>query len=177
MAFVIKNKSGHTAKDIQIAVFRYMRDAYSILVPNVNPASWAECDLLGVRKSDYVEELEVKISRSDFKNDAKKTVVVQNGDKYPTMLKYEALERGLAPINYFSYVVPAGLLEPNEVPDFAGLIYIAPGGYPHRVKKAKLLHKRKATYEDKFHYIKTMPFRVWDYMMGKRGPVQLTAQK
>lgn len=44
--------------------------------------------------------------------------------------KYDVLRRGER-VHYFSYIVPEGLISPEEVPEWAGLIYARP--YDNRV--------------------------------------------
>ena len=55
------------------AVARYFGIRQNIIIPNI---SWGfnihECDLLIVRKSGHLLEVEIKISKSDLKNDVKK---------------------------------------------------------------------------------------------------------
>ena len=106
-----------------------------------------EADILELTKSGYLYEYEVKISRSDFKNDVKK------GNKYK-LLKHG--ER----VTYFSYIVPEGLISPNEVDDDFGLIYVRLGDVHYHsqegdytaikmfhtvIKKPKKLRQAKAT--------------------------------
>ena len=74
-----------------------------------------EADILEITKSGYSYEYEVKISRADFKQDLLKR-------KYD-VLKHDLLKNGNH-VNYFSYVVPEGLVSVDEVPEFAGLIYV-----------------------------------------------------
>ena len=114
-----------------------------------------ESDYLALTKSGYLYEGEVKISRSDFKADFKK-------EKKHTLLresyeKLEGLEGKLRP-HYFFYAVPEGLIQEEEVPEYAGLIYMTEYfPYYKWVKQAPLLHKEKFTDEelnlqDKFYY-------------------------
>jgi hypothetical protein len=76
---------------------------------------------------------EIKVSRSDFLGD----------DKWHLYLPY---------CSHFYFVVPAGLIEPSEVPENAGLIYVSATG-------SKLFTKRKAPWrnveipEDFYRYI------------------------
>lgn len=81
--------------------------------PNTYLGSW-ECDILETTPSGYTYEYEVKISRADFKADKFK----QKAGKS----KYDILQSGKR-VNYFSYVCPKGLISPDEVPEWAGLIY------------------------------------------------------
>lgn len=81
--------------------------------PNTYLDSW-ECDVLEVTKSGYTYEYEIKVSRADFKADKLKQ---KHGES-----KYDTLQAGKR-VNYFSYVCPQGLITPDEVPEWAGLIY------------------------------------------------------
>lgn len=89
---------------------RILRDkSQNRVYPNIYLGKW-EADILEITKAGYLYEFEVKISRRDFALDSAKG------------RKYEVLEAGER-VNYFSYIVPEGLISPEEVPDWAGLIY------------------------------------------------------
>jgi hypothetical protein len=62
------------ARDLQKAFYTRFKTSYEILVFNTHIQGWAECDLLGIKPSGYVEEIEIKLSRPDFKADFKKTL-------------------------------------------------------------------------------------------------------
>ena len=160
-----------------------------------------ESDKLIWTKAGYIYEFEIKISRSDFKNDFKhkkeKHIVLastiardkakeilmslfeQKEKEYPNHWSRESLERYYGDIdamakgkrmpNYFYYAVPEGLLDADEVPPYAGLVYITthkggfedqPDKWLHRIKivrKAPHLHKAKYTdaelnLGEKFYY-------------------------
>ncbi len=155
--------------------------------------SW-ESDKLIWTRSGYIYEFEIKISRSDFKNDFKhkkeKHIVLgqdYTGEKFmPSFFQHyewnkesyakqgktlDDVKRGAKGSdlccnhrrpNYFYYAVPTGMIEPDEVPPYAGLIYIDSEYHYvaqsfHIVKEAPCLHKTK--YKDaelnlgeKFYY-------------------------
>ena len=126
-----------------------------------------ESDYCAVTKSDYIYEIEVKISRADFKNDKKKKRKHQVLEgTYKPRKKGDVNEWGsLCQIDekvykphYFYYAVPQGLISVDEVPEYAGLIYVTENGFPYEVvKKAPQLHKEKYTAQelnliDKFYY-------------------------
>ena len=154
--------------------------------------SW-ESDKLIWTKSGYIYEFEIKISRSDFKNDFKHkkekhivlaSTIARDKAKEIQMSLFEQkeqenrhwsremLERRYGDIdtmangkrmpNYFYYAVPTGMLEPDEVPPYAGLIYIdSEYRYVKQsyriVKEAPQLHKTKYTdaelnLGEKFYY-------------------------
>jgi hypothetical protein len=101
-----------------------------------------ECDVLSISKADYIYEYEVKISRADFKKDfikEKHTFIIN--EKYTRIRKGELVY--LLP-NYFNFVTPKDLISIDEVPDYAGLIYMNEDSSFTIIKKPKLLHKTKA---------------------------------
>lgn len=103
-----------------------------------------ECDILEIRKTFYTIEYEIKISRGDFKNDLKKI------NQFDNKIKFEYIKAGER-TNYFYYVVPDGLIHPDEVPEYAGLIYAKEFRQSKYnkiisfevIKKAPKLHKNK----------------------------------
>ena len=153
--------------------------------------SW-ESDKLLWTKSGYIYEFEIKISRQDFRNDFRhkmekhlilshavgspeaekyeQQLIEQNLRDHPTWPKEQVRYRySVANVvknkrmpNYFYYAVPEGMVTPDEVPDYAGLLYIHPD-YKHIAqsftvkRKAPQLHRMK--YKDgelnlgeKFYY-------------------------
>lgn len=62
-----------TTSEMELIIANYFGTRKNIIVPNV---SWGfnihECDLLIIRKSGYLVEIEIKISRADLKKDLKK---------------------------------------------------------------------------------------------------------
>jgi len=132
-----------------------------------------ETDFLVVqRTSSYCYEIEIKISRSDFMNDFKKVdkhsilkegtymkkkyrypINQETGKKYSE--KYYAPEKWDFRPNKFYYCVPENLIKKEEVPEYAGLMYVTPLGII-TVKEPRFLHKEKLNLEnklcDKFYY-------------------------
>lgn len=105
-----------------------------------------ECDMFRLRKSGLTDEYEIKISRSDFLNDFKKH---WGGSK-----KHDSIKQGRR-TNRFWFVVPEGLIEPKEVPDYCGLVYWKEWKTDwglqwtmNIVKNAKLIHKEKLIIRD-----------------------------
>lgn len=137
-----------------------------------------ESDKLIWTKTGYIYEFEIKISRADFKNDFKnkkeKHIILKGPTEEEHFMpsfyqSYEwnkhlynsindckvrikpgdshLIESHKKP-NYFYYAVPEGLIQPEEVPEYAGLIYILKEYHYERqsyiiVKKAPCLHKQK----------------------------------
>ena len=114
-----------------------------------------EADVFAINRNGYIYEYEIKRSRSDFKaefrNKKHKHLKLSNKD---SLKFYDEWKNGKRtgdkseyiqiPSRYF-FLCPDGLIKPEEVPDYAGLIYVDPSWeYPKEIKRAKLLHKFKA---------------------------------
>lgn len=103
--------------------------AYDIIIPNFYHGIY-EMDVFKLMHSGYVVEYEIKISKSDFKADFKK------GNKHSLMEDKKCM------CNRFYFVVPEGLININEVPKYAGLIYFTKNEFFHIIKTAPLIHKQ-----------------------------------
>jgi hypothetical protein len=97
-----------------------MASTYDIVVPNYYLGRY-ECDVLKISKAGHIYEYEVKVSKADFKKDAEKCIkgylsrqVIST--KHDDILKGKRCSR-------FYFVVPEGLIVPEEVPAGLGLIY------------------------------------------------------
>lgn len=165
------------SKDLQIAFYQDTSQRYEIVAPNIY-LDWEfnEMDLFALRRSGYVDEIEIKLSKSDFLADFKKTVTVESNyqciiadnssyEGFYEMAKHEALQKGLPHCNYFSFLMPEELAEKCDIPEHAGLyIYrIDNAGYSRvrEIKKAKLLHKRKISERLKYEVGRKMAYRYW----------------
>ena len=91
-----------------------------------------ECDFFCVSNDGYSTEFEVKISRGDFQYDFQ---------KYKHTLFKRPDKAGILVPNKFYYVVPEGLVSAEEIPKYAGLIYV--GEHATIIKRAPLMHKNK----------------------------------
>jgi hypothetical protein len=106
-----------------------------IVLPNFY-VGFYEMDVFRLLPTGYLYEYEIKISRGDFKNDFKK------GSKHSLMAT------GKSKCNRFYFCTPEGLIHPNEIPDYAGLIefHVNTNGEVCSgilTKNAKMLHKNK----------------------------------
>ena len=98
-----------------------------------------EADVLSLTNNFFVYEYEIKISRSDFFADFKKHFKhsILKREDWIVGTRYE---NKIA--NYFFYVVPENLIALNEVPHYAGLIYIS-DGKTKTIKEAPRLHNNR----------------------------------
>jgi hypothetical protein len=138
-----------------------------------------ESDFFSISDTGYVYEFEIKLSRSDFKADFKKSdkhklfenckkdkVILNDGSYWITEYKNgERIRTDFTRIsivdpkekipNKFFYVCPKGLLDIKEIPRYAGLIEIE-DYHVNIVKNAPFLHKNKLELTkillDKFYY-------------------------
>jgi hypothetical protein len=114
-----------------------------------------ESDFFAVSKSGYCYEIEVKISKSDFFNDFKKTFYFK-GEK---RLKHSLLsdENYKYRPNKFAFAVPSGLITLDDLPDKRyGLFYISESSLSRFtvVREPKFLHKEKLM--DDYRFIRGM---------------------
>lgn len=113
-----------------------------------------ESDFLGITKARITHEYEIKLTRSDFNADFKKYRHQYYGDA----------ETEYARPNYFWYVAPRGLLDPADVPEYAGLIQVS-GNRVHpfteRAKNAPKLHGGKISDHELEKVFRASMFRYW----------------
>lgn len=100
---------------------------------NVFMYQW-ECDFWCLSSAGYAKEIEIKISRSDFKADFKKE------------RKHLLLSSAKGSPNKFYYACPENLLSIYEIPMYAGLIYFNDTGSCVIIKEAPYIHKVKEKY-------------------------------
>lgn len=115
-----------------------------------------ESDYMAISRSGYTYEAEIKISHSDFLNEAK------NKKEKLSVLCGE--RKGKRP-NYFYYVCPTEIISAEELPDYAGLIYINDSKFKVIVEAPKL-HKEKDIFTDEY-LTKKFYFGMWNYINRK----------
>lgn len=169
------NKIKYTEKQIQdVLEKQYDRGGIKYTVSNLYlfKNNW-ETDFLLVQKtSGYCYEIEIKTSRSDFFNDFKKVekhTILREGTHQVKKYRYKFDQETKKTItdhyyvtkewkfrpNRFYYCVPENLIKIEEVPEYAGLMYVI-GDKVKTVKEAKFIHKEKLDLIkplcDKFYY-------------------------
>lgn len=146
MGKIYKNEK-HTERSIIEVLNKNFMSSPKYILNNLYVYSW-ESDFLVITKSWYAYEIEVKISVSDFKNDFKKSK------------KHKYISSGNAKFvpNYFYYAVPEGMISVDDVPPYAGLIYIK-GNRMYISKAAPKINNNKMDLKvfgmslmDKFYY-------------------------
>jgi len=152
--------------------YRCWGDKFEITLPNVFLDFWCEADLLGIRKSGYIDEIEIKVSKSDFKADFKKqcwwktindeTRPWGNGFRRVEVKKHDMLEARDCLPNRFWFLVHPDIADKIDVPEYAGLLTVTPykDHYMLRhIKEAPLLHKTKMPDSAKSKLFKKMAWR------------------
>lgn len=125
-----------TSKDILKPVQRYFYEKGNILqIAGYCGMGVFNPDIFIITKSLLAIDVEIKVSKSDFKADFKKGV------------KHLYLKNGISKQAYFYYAVPFGLIKLEEIPKYAGLIYVD-GNRVEVIKKAPRLHNKKIEISD-----------------------------
>ena len=98
--------------------------ARATVMPRFTPGQWFECDVAEVTDAGYLVEYEIKLSKSDFKADARKAERVRyalrsTGPWGQTKHQRLAARDSKGPSRFY-FVTPAGLLLPSQIPEWAG---------------------------------------------------------
>lgn len=103
----------YTEYSIVRSLMSHYLSVQCIAVPNTK-SLWGrlESDLIVYTPSKVIHEIEIKLSRADFKQDFKK------------VSKHKRLSSGNCPVNKFTYACPEGLITEDMIPEYAGLIWI-----------------------------------------------------
>lgn len=145
----------NSESDIQDRLYiEFNRRRHTLIVPNVTMFGW-ESDLVSITAAGYLCEYEIKISRADFRADAKK-------DRHHLLTNFEISKRKRGP-SFFYYVVPRDLIAAVDVPSYAGLIYSHP--LLQIIKPAPRLHRDKATDYEQQWLFRSMTCRYWRYRL------------
>jgi hypothetical protein len=137
-------------KILRALIYDVRKIGHEVIIPNFYFGNW-EMDLFRLLNTGYLTEYEVKTSRGDFRNDFKKSTedvkynfAEKKIEKSNFRTKHEMMEAGNYIANKFFFVVPENLIKPDEVPDYAGLIYFDEKYNVFKtIKPAKFIHKNK----------------------------------
>lgn len=156
--------------------------AHTGIAVNIYLYAW-ESDIVSVTKAGYVYEYEIKLTKADFKKDFEKKEkheILKNGcrdlsewEKRIIENPYYRQEKSKFKLtfdkklicsrpNYFFYACPDGLIKPEEVPEYSGLVYLNDRCGNSIIKKTPLLHKDKITEKQMQHIINSFQFKYWN---------------
>lgn len=149
----------YTEKNIQGELLAHILGQlhHQMAVPNNAGVFRWECDVLSVTKSGMFMEWEIKISRNDFAADFKK-----RKHKF-----FEKRSEYYRTPSYLYYVVPETLeISPEEVPKYAGLIYLNEKIWDifRIIKRAPRLHTRKMTDYQKKKLVTSLNWKTAKYL-------------
>lgn len=175
----------NTEREITTALYRMSdhRQRYECMIPNCFNSQYHdnEADLFAIRKSGLSDEFEIKVSRSDLLADKKKIITVRplRPDEYMNperfagdalkpneVTKYDALQSGFLPVNYFWYAIKDGIGGLEDIPKFAGLITVSDWGYCKVIRHPEKLKAEKLTAEQKYQFARKLYFRFWDLRLA-----------
>ena len=146
-----------TVRDIQLAVVRRINPHSAI--PNGIIFRPYESDLVLLTRSDYLVEVEIKLSLSDFKADFKKQHYEGRG---VYQKKHDWLLTGQDAPSMFYFAFPKGLIDISLVPIHLGVIEIYSTGlgfYAEISRRPKFLHRNKVTNAQLKQMLTTMHFK------------------
>lgn len=145
--------------DVEETFLRYLMDKAGTMFC-LQRFYWflSEMDLMQITKSSlYINEFEIKVSRSDFNKEFKSKKA-----KHQNLM----MRCGNIP-NRFSFVCPSGLIKKEDLPIYAGLYYISDDYRVLEIKRPPLLHRKKIgvkTYETILNKVK---YRLHKGFIGK----------
>jgi len=147
-----------TTSEIEVRTAGYFGYRQNIIIPN---ASWGinlhECDLLIIRKSGYGIEVEIKISKSDLKADAKKG---HNHNDNRLSELYFAIP------NYMEDCI-------EYIPERAGILILTKVNYGidlHRLRKPQVNKSRSKFNKDEMLKVAHLgAMRIWDLKRTLNG--------
>jgi len=145
---------------------------YEMVCANAYVFGW-ESDVYAITKKGYAVEFEVKISKADFKKDFEKEKHLHfkgigvserkyiRGYGFQETGKMKVLPNRGMPSRFY-YVCPTDLIKVEEIPKYAGLIYVDTEYYGIEiVKTAPRIHSEKVE-ESIYKYLcKKMSWRLY----------------
>jgi hypothetical protein len=138
---------------LQNAIYRFFRGKrHPVTIPNCGACGVGKADLLSVTKAQLVHEVEIKSSVADFQRDFEEKTY-----------KHHALEnqKGYRTANYFWFGVPDGLVEVEDVPAYAGLLYVTEAGGVDVMRRAPRIHGKKLRERDRAYIERGLTLRYW----------------
>ena len=127
---------------------------------NIHFFDW-ESDVLFKDSDGYLWEIEIKRSLEDYQRDFEKA-------KHDLFEEYYSNQNRIP--SFFYFALPNGMIDPNEVPEYAGLIqyqYIDGALDFHWTIKAPKISNRKASPFDTIRILRKQSLQYWRKRVGK----------
>ena len=157
-----------TERLLQRAVADYVQWWNVICVPNL--CRWHEMDVAMLTRAGYLWEFEIKVSQQDWNGDHRK-------DEPTGSRPWQSARRDLRYVKRFHYVYPTGLVCPDWVPAWAGLIeaqYVTQGGRCYvalrEERKAGDRKVEKVQPDDREAMLRSIYHRYWKMQPETLGP-------
>ncbi len=151
-------------KIIQRSLFDFYNGLnHKLIAPNIY-LHYSEADLITVQSSGYVNEIEIKLTKADFKRDFKKR-------KHRYMAEAMKPKSRLHTPNYFWFCCPQDLLSKIDfdIPEYYGILVVDENGaLPIIHKRAKIMHRDKVTNKQIAQIARSLMFKMWDYHVHLR---------
>ena len=130
---------------------------HPVTIDNCGACTIGKADLLSVTKAHLVHEFEVKCTMSDFRRefDDKDT-------KHDRLARAD--NRLMALPNYFWFATPPGLLDDEDLPDYAGLMLVTDDGCTEE-KPAPRIHSDNLSDKNRRYIERGLTYRYWDQRM------------
>lgn len=164
----------NSEKDVQEALWRMGNSKqWPIMIGNnVSLCGW-EADFIGVTRSGFAHEIEIKVSKGDLKSDI--NAIEENGRKSPStkVYKYKVLSGKIdgspdgqykVKPNYFWFAVPSSLTSDaiSLVPSYMGVITVLSPTRMEEERQPKRIHREKLTIANYVDLSTALSARYWE---------------
>lgn len=144
-----------TETHIQNQVYEWCADKrHPVTIDNCGACTIGKADLLSVTKARLVHEFEIKCSVADFHRDFEKKDT-----------KHSRLDRAdnrlMSLPNYFWFVTPGGLVDLEDIPEYAGLLIVDEEECTVR-KTAPRIHTDNLSDKDRRYIERGLTHRYWN---------------
>ena len=156
-----------TESDIQDALYRHFSGKrHPMTIPNCGAdCVVGEADLISITRAHLVHDVEIKTSLADYRREFetkedKHEILDAGGVKdYPYGGTYYYS-------NYFWFAAPDGLLDDEDLPDYAGLLTVSDRRVVTVAVDAPRLHTEKLSDTDRRYIERGLTLRYWQERTG-----------
>mgnify|MGYP006278529629 CR=1 FL=1 len=143
-----------TESKIQSLLYEWCSEKrHPVTIDNCGACTIGKADLLSVTKARLVHEFEIKCSVGDFRREFEEKDT-----------KHDRLDRAdnrlMSLPNYFWFVSPEDLLDLDEIPSYAGLLYVTEDGCSVE-KEAPRIHTDNLSDKDRRYIERGLTYRYW----------------
>lgn len=144
-----------TERAIQNQLYQWCTDKrHPVTIDNCGACTIGKADLISVTKARLVHEFEIKCTVADYERE------FETKDT-----KHKRLDRAdnrlMSLPNYFWFATPPDLLEPDAIPNYAGLMVITPDDCCEE-KTAPRIHTDNLSDKDRRYIERGLTHRYWN---------------